>query len=96
MLDYTNLFYSNEYVKNTKNNAKIFLIIKKSFLRIDFLKVRMRKTYCINCKKYKEHKGFKNPIIQYICYKTLHLSSICNKCRSEDQKYLKKKNHFRS
>ena len=36
LLDYTNLFSPNEYVKDDKNNTKIFLTIKKSFLRIDF------------------------------------------------------------
>ena len=42
----------------------------------------MREVYCIKCKKYKE---FKKPKISYICYKTLLLSSICNKCGSEDE-----------
>ena len=43
----------------------------------------MRKIYCTKCKKYKE---FKNPEISCICYKTLLLSSICNKCGSEDER----------
>ena len=43
----------------------------------------MRKIYCINCKKYKE---FIKSRISYISYKTLLLSSICNKCGSEDEK----------
>ena len=43
----------------------------------------MRKIYCINRKKYKE---FKKSRISYICYKTLLLSSICNKCGKEDEK----------
>ena len=51
-----------------------------------------RKIYCINCKKYKE---FKKPKISYICYKRFFLSSICKKCGSEDEKYLKKKNQLR-
>ena len=49
---------------------------------MDFEKVRMRKIYCTKCKKYKE---FKRPKISYICNKTLLLSSICNKCGSEDE-----------
>ena len=36
----------------------------------------------MKCKKYKE---FKKPETWYICYKTLLLSSICNKCESEDE-----------
>ena len=52
-------------------------------------KVRLSKIYCINCRKYKEFKALK---ISYICYKTLLLSSICNKCGSEDEKIFKKKN----
>ena len=43
----------------------------------------MREIYCTKCKKYKE---FKKPKISYICYKTLVLSSICNKCGNEDEK----------
>ena len=54
---------------------------------IDFLlKVRMRKIYCTKCKKYKE---FKKPKISYFFDKTFFLSSICNKCRSEDEKIFK-------
>ena len=41
----------------------------------------MRKIYCIKCKKSK---------ISYICYKTLLLSSISNKCGSEEEKIYKK------
>ena len=40
----------------------------------------MRKIYCVHCKNYKE---FNKPGISCICYKTLLLSSICNKCGSE-------------
>ena len=46
----------------------------------------MRKIYCINCKKYKE---FIKSRISYISYKTLLLSSICNKYGSEDEKIFK-------
>ena len=53
----------------------------------------MRKIYCTNCKKYNELKKSK---ISYISDKTLLLSSIFNKCGSEDKKkYLKKKNQLR-
>ena len=54
-------------------------------MRIDFKKV-MRKTYCTTCKSYEE---FKKPKIWYICNKTLLPSSICNTCRSEDEKLFK-------
>ena len=49
----------------------------------------MKKIYFINCKKYKK---FIKTKISYICYNTLLFSSICKKCGSEDEKYLKKKN----
>ena len=69
----------------------MFSVIKKFFFLIEFKKVRMRKIYCTNCKKYKE---FKNPKISFICYKTLLfvvliLFGICNKCKSEDEKIFK-------
>ena len=52
----------------------------------------MREIYCIECKKYKE---FKKPKILYICYKTLLLSSICNKyIEKNNQKYIEKKNQL--
>ena len=37
--------------------------------------------YCLNSKKIKE---FEKPIILYICYKTLLLSSIFNKSGKEE------------
>ena len=37
----------------------------------------------------KSSKNFKKPKISYICDKTLPLSSICNKCGSEDGKTFK-------
>ena len=43
----------------------------------------MRDIYCIKCKKCEKIIKLK---ISYICYKTLLLSSISNKCRSEDEK----------
>ena len=47
---------------------------------MDFKNVRMRKIYCIKCKKY---KNLVKPKISYICYKTLLL------CGSEDEKIFK-------
>ena len=46
----------------------------------------MKKIYCTKCKKYKE---FKKPKISYICDRILPFSSICKKCRSEDEKIFK-------
>ena len=43
----------------------------------------MRKIYCIKRKKYEK---FIKSKISYICYKTLVLSSICNKCKGENEK----------
>ena len=40
----------------------------------------------MKCEKY---KTFIKPKVSYICYKTLLLSSICNKCGSEDDKIFK-------
>ena len=40
----------------------------------------------MKCEKYKK---FIKPKVAYICYKTLLLSSICNKCGSEDDKIFK-------
>ena len=57
-----------------------------SIIKIDLKKVKMRKIYCIKCKKSK---------ISYICYKTLLLSSISNKCGSEEEKIYKKKNQLK-
>ena len=48
-----------------------------------FKEVRIRKIYGVKCKKYK--KVIK-PKILYISYISLPISSICNKCRSEDEK----------
>ena len=38
----------------------------------------------------KKYKHFKKPNISYICYKMLLLSSIRNKCRSEDKQLFMK------
>ena len=46
----------------------------------------MKKVHCTKCKQYKE---FKKLIASYICDKMLLLSSIFNKCGSEDKKILK-------
>ena len=85
MLDYRNLFSPNDYEKNDK-------IIKKFFWWIYFKNVRMRKIHCSKCKKYKKNK---KPEISYIHDETLLLSSICKKCGSEDEKYLRKKYQFK-
>ena len=52
----------------------------------------MRKIYCTKCKNYKE---FKKPKISYICDKKLFLFSICNKCASDEENYLRKKNQLK-
>ena len=52
----------------------------------------MKKLYYLirgKCRK------FKKPQTRYICDKTLLFSSICNKCGSEDEKILKKKNQIK-
>ena len=46
----------------------------------------MKKFYCVICGKYKKIKNLK---ISYILEKTLVLSIICSKCRSEDEKIFK-------
>ena len=48
----------------------------------------MRKTYFAKRKNYKEFKKLK---ISYICDKALLLSSIRDKCGSEDKKIFKEK-----
>ena len=80
LLEYTNLFFPNDYDMNDK-------IIKKFFLWIYFKKVRMRKIYYT---KWKKCKNFKKPKTSYICNKKLHLSSISNKCGREDKKIFDK------
>ena len=59
-------------------NTKIFSINYKKF--------KMKKFYCVICGKYKKIKNLK---ISYILEKTLVLSIICSKCRSEDEKIFK-------
>ena len=46
----------------------------------------MKKFCCVVCGKYKKIKNLK---ISYILEKTLVLSIICSKCRSEDEKIFK-------
>ena len=48
----------------------------------------MKNIYCTKCKKYKE---FKKPKVLHICDKILLLSSICNKCGSEDEQMFMEK-----
>ena len=74
LFDCKNLFSPNNYENNHK-------VLKNLFLLIDSKKTRMIKTYCTKLKKYKELTKSK---ISYICHKTLLLSSVFNKCGSED------------
>ena len=75
LLDYTNLFPPNDYVKNDKVILKIFSIIKK-----------MKKLYCVICGKYRK---FEKAKISYLLKKTLFLSIICSTCKNEDQNIFK-------
>ena len=97
LLDYTNLFFPNEYEKNVK------IILKQLIFSIDFKKVKMTKVYCslcdnnkkikmikvysTNCKNYNE---FKKPKISYIFEKTLVFSIICHKCSTKHKRIFKK------
>ena len=49
----------------------------------------MRKIYCTKCERYIKPKNFVKPKISYKCYKTLILSSICNRCGSKDEQMFK-------
>ena len=46
----------------------------------------MKKHYCVKCNKYRK---LKNPRISYIFDETLSLSTICDKCSSNDEKIFK-------
>ena len=46
----------------------------------------MKKIYCVKCNKYRK---LKNPRISYIFDETLSLSTICDKCSSNDEKIFK-------
>ena len=72
LLDYTNLFFPNEFDKN-KNNTKIFSIAKK---------IKMKKIYSVICEKYIK---FEKPKISYIFENTLVLSIISSKCENEEK-----------
>ena len=76
LLEYTNLFFPNDYERNDKIR-QIISIIKK-----------MKKLHCVICNKYRK---FEKPKISYLLEKTLVLSIICSKCKNEDVKKLKKK-----
>ena len=56
----------------------------KYFQELKMLK--MKKSYCMFCRKYRK---FEKPKISYISEKTLVLSIICSKCKSEDEKIFK-------
>ena len=49
----------------------------------------MRKIYYAKCERYIKPKNFVKPKISYICYKTLILCSICNRCGSKDEQIFK-------
>ena len=61
----------------TKNNVKIFSIIKK-----------LKKLCCVICRKYRK---FEKPKISHLSEKILTLSIICCKCKNEDEKMFKEK-----
>ena len=46
----------------------------------------MKKLCCVKCNKYRK---LKNPRISYIFDETLSLSTICDKCSSNDEKIFK-------
>ena len=68
-------------------------MIKKLFLGIDFKRVRMIKICCTKCKNYKEYE---KPKVSNICDKRLFFYSICNKCRSEDEKIFKEEESIKT
>ena len=90
LLDYTNLFSSNEYENNLKNYTKIFSVTKKFFFYIDFEKVRLTKTYCTKCKN--QRKKIKSVKYQIFVAK---YSRICSKYESEDKNIFKEKNQLK-
>ena len=73
LLDYTNLLSANEYKKNDKIILKYFWSLKK---------VKMKKIYCVKCKK---HRKIKNSEMSYLFYKTLVISIIYGKCGSKEK-----------
>ena len=46
----------------------------------------MKKLCCVKCNKYRK---LKNPRMSYIFDETLSLSTICDKCSSNDEKIFK-------
>ena len=48
--------------------------------------IKMKKLYCVNCGK---NRKFEKPKISNILEKTLVLSIICSKCKTEDEKIFK-------
>ena len=53
---------------------------------------RMKKIYCFICGK---NRKLEKPKIPDILEKILILSIICSKCKTEDEKYLKKMNRLK-
>ena len=72
------IIFSQWLWEEWSNNTKEISITKK-----------IKKLYCVNCCKYRE---FEQPKISYLLENTLVLSTICSKCKNEDENYLKKKN----
>ena len=48
----------------------------------------MKKLCCVICSRYRK---FEKPKISYLLEKTLVLSTICSKCKKEDEKISKEK-----
>ena len=80
LLDYKNLFSSNDYGKNDKIILKYFRSLKRC------------KKYCVICSKYRK---FGKPKISFVFEKTSPFSINCSKCKNEDEKILKKKNQLK-
>ena len=52
----------------------------------------MKKIYCVI---WSEYIKFEKTKISYLLEKTLVLSIICSRCKSEEKKYLEKKNQLK-
>ena len=75
LVDYKNLFSSNDYEKNDKKVLKYFQKLK-------------RKLYCVICGK---HRKLEKCKISYLLEKGLVLSIICSKCKNEGEKRFKER-----
>ena len=52
----------------------------------------MKKLYCVVCAKYRK---FEKPKISYLLEKVIVLSINCSRCKNEEEKILKEKNHLK-